>query len=165
MTLSTLKARKSGLTRRTGAFTLIELIVVIVIIGILAAVAAVSYNSFIAGAEEASVESEYSQVAKMIQAESALEQETVLDLAATNDPVNDPQGKGAALSGWDFAGDIPAGFTLATVNTAADTPTALTPEVVAGEFVYTNDGITCRGLVFGSTSPGAAPTGTASCSS
>ncbi|MGB0674738.1 MAG: prepilin-type N-terminal cleavage/methylation domain-containing protein [Candidatus Nanopelagicales bacterium] len=159
MTLSTLKARKSGLTRRTGAFTLIELIVVIVIIGILAAVAAVSYNSFIAGAENASVESEYSQVAKMIQAESALDQETVVDLAASFDATTAPQGKGNAISGWDFAGDIPAGG-AGTINTADDVPVV---NAVAGEFVYTNDGITCEGLVFSGTSAGAAPTGDADC--
>jgi prepilin-type N-terminal cleavage/methylation domain-containing protein len=160
VTLSTLKARKAGLRKDDrSAFTLIELIVVIVIIGILAAVAAVSYNSFIAGAENASVESEYSQVAKMIQAESALEQETVIDLAATFDASTAPQGKGNAISGWDLSGDVPAGG-AGTINTADDTPVV---NAVEGEFVYTNDGITCEGLVFASTNAGAAPAGDANC--
>ena len=60
--------------KNAKAFTLIELIVVIVIIGILVAIAAVAYNSIIANSKKSALEASASQVAKIIQAESASSQ-------------------------------------------------------------------------------------------
>ena len=120
MTLSTLKARKNGLTRRTGAFTLIELIVVIVIIGILAAVAAVSYNSFIAGAEQSSSESSAAQVSKTLQAKSALDQDTYAELAVSENFALDTanvNGGGAVAKPTDgWVSDAPADATFIQVD-------------------------------------------------
>ena len=121
MNMSTVKARRAAQGKR--AFTLIELIVVIVIIGILAAVAAVSYNSFIAGANESAAESTYSQIGKLVQADSALKQ------AVSVDTVYD----GSAFT-------VPVGY-------AADMPSNVDAFAVAGGVVTaTIDGATCSGL-------------------
>lgn len=123
MTLSTVKARRAAQGKR--AFTLIELIVVIVIIGILAAVAAVSYNSFIAGANESAAESTYSQIGKLVQADSALNQAVSVDVVY--DAVTDT-----------FA---PA------VGYAADMPDNVEAFAVAsGVVTATIDGLECEGL-------------------
>ena len=65
--------------KNAKAFTLIELIVVIVIIGILVAIAAVAYNSIIANSKKSALEASASQLAKIIQAESASTQTLATD--------------------------------------------------------------------------------------
>ena len=140
MTLSTVKARRAAQGKR--AFTLIELIVVIVIIGILAAVAAVSYNSFIAGANESAAESTYSQIGKLVQADSALNQAVSADVSY--DAVTDGL------------------FSTVAVGYAADMPLNVTEFAVAsGVVTATIDGLACAGLENTGTGQ---MTGTVSCS-
>jgi len=123
MNMSTLKAQRVAEGKR--AFTLIELIVVIVIIGILAAVAAVSYNSFIAGANESAAESTYSQIGKLVQADSALNQAVSADVVYT-------------------AAD---GFTVGGPGYELDMPSNVEAfEVDAGVVTATIDGYDCTGL-------------------
>ena len=123
MNMSTVKARRAAQGKR--AFTLIELIVVIVIIGILAAVAAVSYNSFIAGANESAAESTYSQIGKLVQADSALTQAVSVD---------------TTYDGVTKTFTTPVGY-------AADMPSNVEAfSVVSGVVTATIDGLACAGL-------------------
>jgi len=124
MNMSTLKAQRVAEGKR--AFTLIELIVVIVIIGILAAVAAVSYNSFIAGANESAAESTYAQLGKLVQADSALNQDVSAD-TDFNVTVAD-----VWTSAPSYELDVPDNVEVFAVSTGAVTATI--------------DGLSCSGL-------------------
>jgi len=127
MNMSTLKSQRFAEGKR--AFTLIELIVVIVIIGILAAVAAVSYNSFIAGANESAAESTYSQIGKLVQADSALNQAVSADVA------------------YDAVTDGAFSTLAPTVGYAADMPDNVEVfQVSTGVVTATIDGLACIGL-------------------
>jgi len=133
-------------SKNPNAFTLIELIVVIVIIGILAAVAAVAYNSFIAGADLSAKESTSVQTAKLIQAQSALDQSTQCSMDASR------SGSGSQTNFTDlsFSSDIPTDVT--TLNMTA-----------CNLSVVFDDGTVCSGVTFPTNTPGASYTGTWTC--
>ena len=86
-------------SQKNRGFTLIELIVVIVIIAILAGIAAIAYNFFIERANLSAKVSVSTQVAKIVQADSAVNQAPAVNLDAARVPLQNSSSLGFADCG------------------------------------------------------------------
>ena len=134
-------------SQKNRGFTLIELIVVIVIIAILAGIAAIAYNFFIERANLSAKVSVSTQVAKIVQADSAVNQAPAVNLDAARVPLQNS-------SSLRFA-DLPFGV---------DMPSDTSALVLSDGLIYVSfdDGTACTGMTFPA-EPGGAPTGEWTC--
>ena len=80
------RAPSTRLSRAPKAFTIIEVIVVIIIIAILAVVAIVAFNTFVANANRSAAEQTANSVARVIQAQSGLDQLPPAPMSAARAP-------------------------------------------------------------------------------
>lgn len=134
---------RMGRAAARKAFTLIELIVVIVIIGILAAVAAVSYNSFIGNANETAAQAAATQFAKVIQADSAFQNDAVdgnflLSTTAFAD-LPAAESSGVASTVTAATASTPAGHAITIGDVTPTGASAAVPNSIS----FVTDGTTC----------------------